>query len=136
MGLCHSSSLGKRKGIVRDALQTDRASEPQTGLAASLLAWLETLCRKGLRGLRQGQSERRMKLLETLHLGGKRQLMLVVCDGHRYLLGLGGDSVQSIAEMNHSPVVESAPPSSKSFQLGDIPVSALQSSQKEMTCNQ
>ncbi len=40
--------------------------------------------------------ERKMELVETLNLGGKRQLMLVQCDGQRYLVGLGSDSVQSI----------------------------------------
>jgi flagellar biogenesis protein FliO len=40
-----------------------------------------------------------MELLETLQLGGKRQLMLVTCDGRSYLVGAGGDSVHSIAEM-------------------------------------
>jgi hypothetical protein len=40
-----------------------------------------------------------MELVERLELGGKRQLMLVVCDGQRYLLGAGGDGVHSITEM-------------------------------------
>jgi flagellar biogenesis protein FliO len=40
-----------------------------------------------------------MELVEVLQLGGKRQLMLVECDGRRYLVGAGGDSVHSIAEI-------------------------------------
>jgi flagellar biogenesis protein FliO len=47
----------------------------------------------------KARAKRRMELVEMLQLGGKRQLMLVVCDGQRYLVGAGGDSVQSIAEM-------------------------------------
>jgi hypothetical protein len=42
-----------------------------------------------------------MELIETLQLGGKRQLLLVSCDGQRYLVGAGSDSVHSIAEIAH-----------------------------------
>jgi hypothetical protein len=40
-----------------------------------------------------------MELVEVLQLGGRRQLMMVVCDGRRYLVGTGGDGVHSIAEI-------------------------------------
>lgn len=40
-----------------------------------------------------------MELVETLPLGGKRQLMLVLCDGQRVLVGAGSDGVHSITEM-------------------------------------
>jgi flagellar biogenesis protein FliO len=42
---------------------------------------------------------RRLELIETLPLGGKRQLMLVLCDGLRVLVGADGDGVHSIAEI-------------------------------------
>lgn len=60
------------------------------GLASWVLGWL--------RGLgAQGRSvQRQMKLLETLPLGGKRQLMLVSCGGRQYLVGGGAESVQTI----------------------------------------
>ena len=45
------------------------------------------------------RAERRMKLAETLSLGGKRQLMLVICDGQRYLVGAGGEGVETIVAM-------------------------------------
>jgi hypothetical protein len=41
-----------------------------------------------------------MELVEVLSLGGRRQLMLVVCDGRRFLVGAGGDSVQSVTAMS------------------------------------
>jgi flagellar biogenesis protein FliO len=44
-----------------------------------------------------------MELIETLQLGGKRQLMLVVCDGRRILVGAGGDGVQAVVEMQAAP---------------------------------
>lgn len=39
---------------------------------------------------------RHMELVETLLLGGKRQLQLVICDGERFLIGVGGDSIQAM----------------------------------------
>ncbi len=41
-----------------------------------------------------------MKLVETLQLGAKRQLMLVVCHGQHYLVGGGPESVDSIVPLN------------------------------------
>lgn len=43
--------------------------------------------------------ERRMEIVERLELGGRRQLMLVICDGKRYLVGIGPDSVHAITEI-------------------------------------
>ncbi len=40
-----------------------------------------------------------MELVETLPLGTKRQLMLVVCDGQRYLVGVGAESVDAIVPL-------------------------------------
>jgi flagellar biogenesis protein FliO len=70
-----------------------------SGLASWLLAWFQTPLRVKFTGMGKARAKRRMELVEMLQLGGKRQLMLVVCDGQRYLVGAGGDSVQSIAEM-------------------------------------
>lgn len=69
------------------------------GLAEQMLGWVRAFFRDGLAGLRGVQGERRLELVERLELGGKRQLLLVVCDGKRYLVGAGGDSVQAIAEV-------------------------------------
>jgi flagellar biogenesis protein FliO len=70
------------------------ASTQQTtpGLAGWLLQRLRG-------GLAQARGERRMRIAETLSLGGKRQLLLVVCDGERFLIGAGADSVQSITAL-------------------------------------
>jgi len=37
-----------------------------------------------------------MRLVDSLPLGNRRQLLLVVCDNQRYLVGAGADSVGSI----------------------------------------
>jgi hypothetical protein len=38
-------------------------------------------------------------VLETLAVGPKKQLLLVCCDGERYLVGTGPDTVQTIIRM-------------------------------------
>lgn len=43
-----------------------------------------------------------MELVETLSLGTKRQLMLVLCDGERYLVGGGPESVDSIVPLRRA----------------------------------
>jgi len=71
----------------------------QGGLAGWLMELFSVPLRVRFAGMGKARTKRRMELVEMLQLGGKRQLMLVVCDGQRYLVGAGGDSVQSIAEM-------------------------------------
>lgn len=39
---------------------------------------------------------RHLQLIETLSLGGKRQLMLVKCNGEHFLVGAGAEGVQTI----------------------------------------
>ncbi len=54
-----------------------------------------------LRGLR-GQCEieqRQLRLVETLPLGGKRQLMLVTCAGESFLVGGGLENVGAIVRL-------------------------------------
>jgi flagellar biogenesis protein FliO len=73
--------------------------EPPSGLAAWLLMHFGGRLRVKFPRMGGARSERRMKLAETLSLGGKRQLMLVICDGQRYLVGSGGEGVGTIVAM-------------------------------------
>jgi len=57
---------------------------------------LSALRNLAARTLRRPPASRRLELLETLPLGGKRQLLLVACDGQSYLVGAGTDSVSAI----------------------------------------
>jgi flagellar biogenesis protein FliO len=43
---------------------------------------------------------KRMQVLETLALGARKQLLLVSCDGERFLVGTGADQVQSIVRLS------------------------------------
>jgi flagellar biogenesis protein FliO len=62
-----------------------------------LVEWAVKLVR-GWRGREDGQ-RRQMHLVETLPLGGKRQLILVSCDGERFLVGGGLDSIETIVRV-------------------------------------
>ena len=55
-----------------------------------------------LRGWRSRPEMRRkqLRLVETLPLGGKRQLMLVTCAGESFLIGGGVESVETIVRLN------------------------------------
>ena len=77
-----------------------RASNIQPGFASSLLVWIQQVLTSGFGNLGRARTDKRMHLIEILQLGGKRQLMLVKCDGMEYLVGVGGDSVHSIVEMS------------------------------------
>ena len=78
-----------RMQAVGQSLDRTRPQEPE-GLAGWVLARLRLL-----RGVHTAE-RREMRLVETLSLGGKRQLMLVECAGERYLVGGGLESVQTI----------------------------------------
>jgi hypothetical protein len=75
-------------------------------MTSSLTGWLKGLCARVLQRLQATPKQRRMELIETLNLGGKRQLLLVVCDGHDYLIGAGGDSVHSIEQIRSATEVD------------------------------
>ena len=99
-----------------DEAEEVKATDRRSGLVGSILARIEAVLRNGFAGLGRARAGRRMELIETLQLGGKRQLLLVLCDGQRYLVGAGGDSVHSIAEIVHGqpvhpvlPEVEGSP---------------------------
>jgi flagellar biogenesis protein FliO len=64
---------------------------------SGLAGWVLSLLR-GWRSRREMQREQ-LKLVETLSLGGKRQLMLITCAGERFLVGGGPESVETIVRL-------------------------------------
>ena len=62
--------------------------------------WVVSAMKRGTQ-----RTERTMRVLETLSLGGRKQLALVECGGQRFLVGTGPDSVDSLV-MVGSDVVE------------------------------
>src|ERR1700733_14552413 len=78
-----------------EGAMASKASAPEgRGLAGWLLGLL-----RGWPGQREGQVKQ-MQLIETLALGGKRQLMFVSCGGERFLVGGGLESVETIVRVN------------------------------------
>lgn len=87
----------------------EKSSKIRSGLATSFLRWAQIAATSGFGSLGKARADKRMELIETLQLGGKRQLMLVRCDGMEYLVGAGGDSVHSISEMSPQQVTSAGP---------------------------
>jgi flagellar biogenesis protein FliO len=62
-----------------------------------LADWILKLLR-AWRGQREA-TQRQLRLVELLPLGGKRQLMLVTCAGESFLVGGGVDSIVTIVRL-------------------------------------
>jgi flagellar biogenesis protein FliO len=69
--------------------------------AGATLHWMRRLLERGMPVLARSRAVRRLELIETLPLGGKRQLMLVACDGQRFLVG-AGEGVHSIVAIDRA----------------------------------
>lgn len=85
--------------LLRGTGQTSRGRilpEPQ-GLAG----WVWGLLRIS-RGLREVPSKQ-MHMIETLQLGGKRQVTLISYAGARFLVGGGPESVETIIQVTSEP---------------------------------
>ena len=81
-----------------DGIEREESKELPFRLSPQSPAWLQAIV-KVLGFVRRGRTARRTELIETLNIGGKRQLMLVLCDGQRFLVGAGSDSIHSIVEI-------------------------------------
>ena len=87
MRVLHRSENGKSNRAL-----TTAANETQ-GLAGWIFCLLQNW-----RGQREAQ-KKQLRLVETLPLGGKRQLMLVTCAGESFLVGGGVESVETIVRL-------------------------------------
>ena len=66
-----------------------------TAQVGGLAGWIVGLMRR-----RETQrAGRQMQVIETLSLGGRRQLTLVSCGGERYLVGVGEDRIETILKV-------------------------------------
>lgn len=70
-------------------------------------------------GTAQGKAARRLRLIETLPIGPRKELLLVLCDGEKYLIATGADSVQSI--LRAEPAHRAAGIRVGQAELGDTP---------------
>jgi flagellar biogenesis protein FliO len=77
-----------------DGMMASKAAAPDM---QGLAGWVFDL----LRGLGKRDAHvKQMELIETLALGGKRQLMLVSCGGEQFLVGGGPESVETIVRVS------------------------------------
>lgn len=77
-------------------------ASPYRRVCGWLMEWLVMLCG----GLRIGGVRvvvPRMLVLETLSIGSKKQLMLVSCEGEKYLIATGPETVQAIQRVESRP---------------------------------
>lgn len=81
-------------------------NNPATSDVQGLAGWMLGLAR-GWREPRVSQ-KRQLQLVETLSLGGKRQLMLVTCAGESFLVGGSLESVETIVRLRAEPSSNSA----------------------------
>ena len=81
--------------LVRRTSQVDQ--DKKAVEVQSLADWLIALFRSW-RGLQEAGGKQ-MQLMESLPLGGKRQLMLVSCAGERFLVGGGAESIETIVRL-------------------------------------
>ncbi|NYF80349.1 flagellar biosynthetic protein FliO [Granulicella arctica] len=71
---------------------------PVGGFAGWVVGALQGRVRLKWRGSSRVRMQQ-MQLLETLSLGGKRHVMLISCEGERYLVGCGADDVAAIVKI-------------------------------------
>lgn len=83
-------------------LQSSKCAERRSGDKSSwnlrgLAGWLSGV----LQGLHRQHPPviKQMRLMETLSLGGKKQLMLVSCAGESFLVGGGLENVETIVRV-------------------------------------
>ena len=81
---------------------------PRLGGAALWLVQAAQLLWKWAGASRLRSGERQMEVVETLALGGRKQLLLVRCGGESFLVGTGADSVQSIIRVTPQTTAKGA----------------------------
>jgi hypothetical protein len=93
-----------------EGMNTLRNVKPERNMTShqmqGLAGWVWSFV-KGWQGKRSIQ-QKQLRVVETLSLGGKRQIMLVNCGGESFLIGCGLDSVQVITALRTELPVHSS----------------------------
>ena len=90
----------------------DKNSQAPGRVQSPLFAAISAIAARALRNFRKPRATRRLQLVETLPLGGKRQLMLIACDGRNFLVGAGADAVSTITAVEAHVIAHPADPDS------------------------
>ncbi len=78
------------------------ASEPSAALLQGLAGWFFraiTALLKMRATDAPRRSRRQLRVVETLQLGGRRQILLVSCHGERFLVGAGAEAIQTMVRV-------------------------------------
>jgi len=78
-----------------ESMEPKVEARAERGILRRLMEGIVNLCGGAWAG-GSGAAVRHMRVLETLAIGPKKQLLLVSCDGEKFLVGTGPDSVQTI----------------------------------------
>jgi len=89
--------FGMRLARVSGMHETTKPAAIASREGQGLVGWVLEAVRTW-RNQREVQ-QKQMRLVETLALGGKRQLMLVTCAGESFLVGGGLESVETIVRL-------------------------------------
>ncbi len=81
--------------LLQRRCETKEAKIPRE--VSGFAGWMLELLRR-FRSERKSET-RQLQLVETLPLGGKRQLMLVTCAGEYFLVGGGPESLETIVRV-------------------------------------
>ena len=79
-------------------------SKPQIG---GFAGWALSAWQRGRDGAAARRKARSLELLETLPMGGRRQIAVVSCDGRRFLIGMSADSVTSMLALDKAEASQS-----------------------------
>ena len=88
----------KTTPILPQAAPNTQGSWRSQGVLGSLIGVIVKVA-GGAWSQSRGPAKKRMRVIETMALGAKKQLLLVSCDGERFLVGTGPDQVQTIVRL-------------------------------------
>jgi hypothetical protein len=92
--------LASTRTEFREPISASAAAEPV--VPSGLLRWARKVFAVVAAGRWTGAQagvQKHMSLVETLHVGPKKQVLLVSCDGEHFLVGTGPDSVDTIVRV-------------------------------------
>ena len=91
-------------GLIHAMTRRQQPLESTETTETSLAGWFSGMLQERIKGKWRAapatRVQQHMELVETLSLGSKRQVMLIECEGERYMVGCGVDSVATIAKVS------------------------------------
>jgi hypothetical protein len=86
------------RGMADNSESETKARSAGDSLFYRVIGMLGNLAGAAWTGERR-KADRHIRVMETIPLGARKQLLLVDCDGERFLVGTGADQVQAIVRL-------------------------------------